>query len=327
MEVFMETIQVLIEFISILKEISFFVLDKFIPEAKRKKIKQIMIESFVITSTIVLFAFLIRLLEFETIKMFNENFLILYGLVFIGVWLAKFISSWIIKLFPFNGKDLNNFLRVLTLAILIIVLSIIVSMVNRINIGGVKVKFTEDVLAQFVVKDGLVYDVKVPKDTIVFLNSDDINKIDYALPNGNEDLKLFLSQNVENVILLKKSQIIPLEENKELYFVEKRNILNSTIPKNEGNYNIDSINEQLCTINFLPETKLRLTKDKDVVLLEDTKVEIYERKYKYLVSGLLILISILTPLYVIVTYINRRNEKRKIIRVLLKRIQEIKNMK
>lgn len=323
----METIQVLIEFISILKEISFFVLDKFIPEAKRKKIKQIMIESFVITSTIVLFAFLIRLLEFETIKMFNENFLILYGLVFIGVWLAKFISSWIIKLFPFNGKDLNNFLRVLTLAILIIVLSIIVSMVNRINIGGVKVKFTEDVLAQFVVKDGLVYDVKVPKDTIVFLNSDDINKIDYALPNGNEDLKLFLSQNVENVILLKKSQIIPLEENKELYFVEKRNILNSTIPKNEGNYNIDSINEQLCTINFLPETKLRLTKDKDVVLLEDTKVEIYERKYKYLVSGLLILISILTPLYVIVTYINRRNEKRKIIRVLLKRIQEIKNMK
>lgn len=323
----METIQVLIEFISILKEISFFVLDKFIPEAKRKKIKQIMIESFVITSTIVLFAFLIRLLEFETIKMFNENFLILYGLVFIGVWLAKFISSWIIKLFPFNGKDLNNFLRVLTLAILIIVLSIIVSMVNRINIGGVKVKFTEDVLAQFVVKDGLVYDVKVPKDTIVFLNSDDINKIDYALPNGNEDLKLFLSQNVENVILLKKSQIIPLEENKELYFVEKRNILNSTIPKNEGNYNIDSINEQLCTINFLPETKLRLTKDKDVVLLEDTKVEIYERKYKYLVSGLLILISILTPLYVIVTYINRRNEKRKIIRILLKRIQEIKNMK
>lgn len=323
----METIQVLIEFISILKEISFFVLDKFIPEAKRKKIKQIMIESFVITSTIVLFAFLIRLLEFETIKMFNENFLILYGLVFIGVWLAKFISSWIIKLFPFNGKDLNNFLRVLTLAILILVLSIIVSMVNRINIGGVKVKFTEDVLAQFVVKDGLVYDVKVPKDTIVFLNSDDINKIDYALPNGNEDLKLFLSQNVENVILLKKSQIIPLEENKELYFVEKRNILNSTIPKNEGNYNIDSINEQLCTINFLPETKLRLTKDKDVVLLEDTKVEIYERKYKYLVSGLLILISILTPLYVIVTYINRRNEKRKIIRILLKRIQEIKNMK
>lgn len=326
MEVFMEDIQTLIEFISILKEKFFSFLGQFLPETIRNEIKKNLDKSLVLTITIVLISLLLGVLEFETIIMFSGNFLFIYGLVFIGICFAKYISHLIIKLFPFNGKILYSIFRVLIALILVIIAFKIGPIINSTNIGGVKVKFTEDVLAQFVIKDESEYNVKIPKDTIVFLDGDDINQIDNAIRNGNEYLNLFFTENVENIFLLKKSNKIQLKEDKPIYLVEKRIRTHSENLQNEEDFNINSINDQLYTFNLLPETKLRLTEDTDVVLLEDAKVEIYRRKYKYLLSGFLYLISISTSIYVIAPSIIGRIMKRKIKRLLIM-LKKIMNMK
>lgn len=304
----METFQNWYEIISILKGKIFSYLGRFLPVTIRNETKRILDKSLVITIIIVLISLLMGILEFESIMIVGENFLILYGLVFIGICSAKCISHLILKRFPFNGKILYIILRSLIVSILVIIAFIVGPIINSINIGGVKVKFTEDVLAQFVVKDELEYNVKIPKDTIVFLDGDDINQIDYAIRNGNENFKLFFTENVENIFLLKKSKIIHLKEDKQLYLVEKKNLLNSANSQNED---IDSINDQLYTFNYLPETKLRLTKGIDVVLLEDAKVEIYRRKCRYLFSGFLYIISISTFIYVIAPCFNGRIKKNK----------------
>lgn len=324
MEVFMDSVQTLFEIISNLKEAIYSVLDEHFSETFSKEIKKYIKHSSVITLTIVLTSFLMGILEFESLQMFIENYLILYGLVFISVCFAKFISSKIIKIFPFNGKNLYNVIRWLIVLIIFIIPFIIVPIINSKNIGGVKVKFTEDILAQFVVNNELEYNVKIPKDTIVFLNGNDIDRMDYAIQKGNKNLKLFLTENVENIFLLKKTNKIQLKEDKQIYLVENKIRTHSENLQNEEDFNINSINDQLYTFNLLPETKLRLTEDTDVVLLEDAKVEIYGRKYKYLFSGFLFLTSTLQMLYVSVANTNGRNNNF-LVQQLLIRLKKVMN--
>lgn len=323
----MEDIQAILSFISTLITSITYLLNKIKSKAKKKELKTNIIQSLLITSFFMMLIYFSGLINIEPIKKFSENFFILYILVFLGVVDAKLISNLIIRVLPFNGNDFVNFLRAVILIGLFVICNWLQAYIIFTNVGGVNVKFTEDVSAQFVVKDTvafkLIYNVKIPKDTVVNLNGDDIRQIDNLIQSGNVNIKLF---NEENVILLKKSKKILFKTDTQLYFVQKKLIPNSAIPKIELNYDINKFNEQLYTVSILPETKLSLTKDTDVVLLKDTKVEIYENKYKYFVSGLLILISILTPSYVIATDIKGRIKERKIKRLLimLKKIMEMK---
>lgn len=325
----MEDIQAILSFISTLITSITYLLNKIKSKAKKEELKTNILQSLLITSFFMMLIYFSGLINIEPIKKFSENFFLLYILVFLGLVCAKLISKLIIRVLPFNGNGLFDFLRVIILIGLFLICNWL--QVYIINVGGVYGKFTEDVSAQFVVKDTfvykLIYNVKIPKDTVVYLNSDDIRQIDHAIQSGNVNLKLV---NLENVILLKKSKKILFKEDSKLYFVQKKLIPNSAIPQIEINYDINSYNKEYYTVNILPETKLSLTKDTDVILLKDTKVELYENNIKYLVSGLLISIGILTPLYVIATYIRGRIKgtiKGTIIKRLLIRLKKIMNMK
>lgn len=321
----MEDIQAILSFISTLITSFTYLLNKIKSKAKKEELKTNILQSLLITSFFMMLIYFSGLINIEPIKKFSENFFLLYLLVFLGLVCAKLISKLIIRVLPFNGNDFFEFLRFVILLGLFVICNVLQAYIT--NAGGVNVKFIEDVSAQFVVKDTLVYKliyiVKIPKDTVVNLNGDEIREIDHAIQSGNVNLKLF---NLENKILLKESKKILFKKDNQLYFVQKKVIPNSAIPQIEINYDINSLNKQCYTVSILPETKLSLTKDMDVFLLKDTKVEIYENKYKYIVSGLLILISILTPIYVIATDINERIKESKIKRLLIM-LKKIMNMK
>ena len=289
-------------------------------ESFKQKIKNNLIYSLVITLVAALVFYLNASINFESMNSLFEFLLIFYLLVFISVVITKFLSDWIIKLLLSSNKEILEALSAVILLVVFLGFSILGFFISSTNFGGVRVRFTEDVLAQFIDNDNVKYNVKIPKNTVVILKDDDIIQNDHLIKSGNENLKLLMRK---NVILFRASKKIPLTVDKHLYLVEEEYqnpVPELLIPNNIGEirkyypwekkYNLDTLNSQFSTVKFLPDTKISLTKDTDVVLQQDTKVEIYEMEYKYLVAASLCLVGILTPLNIIYIGIRGTSDKR-----------------
>ena len=304
----------LISLISLLLSLSVF-------EVFKQKIKNNLIYSLVITFVVTLVYYLTASINIESMNSVFEFLLIFYFLVFISVVITKFLSDRIINLLRSSNKAVFDALLAVILLVVFLAFSILGFFISSTNLGGVRVKFTEDVLAKFIDKDNVKYNVKIPKNTVVILKGDDIIHNDHPMKSGNENLKLLMRK---NVILFKASKKIPLTNDKHLYLVEEEcqnPIPALLIPINIGEigkyypwdqkYNLDTLNSQFSTVKFLPDTKISLTKDTDVVLQQDTKVEIYEMEYKYLVAASLCLVGILTPLNIMYIGIREKIDKMK----------------
>ena len=280
----------------------------------RKEIYDTILQSIAISIFFMVLLPIIIPYEFKTSEEYFETLLILYTLILVALSLSKIISSKLIELCKLNikGKASGKTFLVSLFSFIFFFILGVFFMYN--NYFGINVKFTEDVSAQFVDENNSIYIVKIPKDTVINLKETDIIDNSQLLKTGMNNIKFYKSK---NLLSFKISKKISLKSNVELYFANEEFhdlLLDIVLPQNIGErktcslsknqINLDSLNNEKITVEFLSDTKFLLTKERDVFLLQDTKVEVYESIYKTLIVLLFVLISLFIPAILVFEHIS-----------------------
>lgn len=273
-------------------------------KAVKKRRKDTILQSLVITLFIILVFPIILQYSFESEMEFYEALLVLYAAVSLALFCSKKLSNKTIEICKINKKEWSGSKTAVCIIFFIFLSLGLGTIVFYSKFFGVNVKFTEDVIAQFVSKDNSVYKVRIPKDTVVILNEDDIIQNDLSVKTGMNDLKISL---LDNKILFKVSKLLPMKSNVKLYlareeyyncilFIPQIMAERKDCFSTEHKFNLDLLNSENNTVKFLQDTKFELKNDADVVLLQDTIVEVREVVYKYLIY----LIVILNGVFIII---------------------------
>lgn len=309
----MESTQNFLNIISALITVFPFFQSKSASKAVKKRRKDTILQSLVITIFLILVIPIILQYSFVSSMEFYEALLVLYAVVSLALFCSKKLSDKTIEICKINKKKWSQAKTALCIIFFFVLFWVIGSIVFYSKFFGVNVKFTEDVIAQVVSKDNSVYKVRIPKDTVVILNEDDIIQNDLTVKTGVNDLKISL---LDNKILFKVSKLLPMKSNVKLYLAREEyyNCIlffpqimaeRKDCYSNEHKFNLDSLNSENNTVKFLQDTKFELKNDADVVLLQDTIVEIHELVYKYLIylfvilNGVFIIILLCKNLFLI----------------------------
>ncbi len=308
----MERIELYLKIITGLLTLLPLLLSKTVLKNFKTKIEDTFLQALPITSLFFILYFFNFPYNFKSPEEFFENLLFVYAVVSLSMFISKLILVELAKLgiirrrLPFWENIFQSlFLFSFFLGIFLVFISS--------DIFGVNVKFTEDVSAKIVENENTIYKVKIPKDTVIILNISDIIQKGDSLEHGESILDLYLT---ENVIKFKKFKKVPFRSIAQLYLA-KDEVDEETLcfPENQV-VNLDSVNIDQTSNQFLSETKVYLREDKKVELLKDTRVEISERGYKYLCAFIFLLISIFTASInfingIFVTNKTKKDRKRK----------------
>lgn len=284
----MERIELYLKIITGLFTLFPLLLSKTVFKNFKKKIEDTFLQALPITSLFFIVYFLKFPYDFKSPEEVFENLLFVYAVVSLSLLISKLILVELTKLGIIRRLTFRkNLFQSLFLFLFFWGIFLVF---NSSDIFGVNVKFTEDVSAKIVENENTIYKVKIPKDTVIILNISDIIQKGDSLEHGESILDLYLTG---NVIKFKKLKKIPFRNPGQLYLAKEEDEDTQSSPERQV-VNLDILNREQNSNEFLSETKVYLKKDTTVELLKDTRVEISERGYKYLSAFIFLLISIFT---------------------------------
>lgn len=329
----MESIQNFLNIISALITIIPLILSTITSKVMKKKINDTILQSIAITIFFIVVLPMGVSYEFKTSEEYFETILILYAVVSVALFLSKKVSEKLVEICKSNTEE-NAIGKTAVASIISFVVFFglgIFAIYN--NFFGINVKFTEDVAVTFIDENNSIYKVKIPKDTVIVLKENDIIDNSQLLKTGINNMRLNKSN---NLILFKTSKKLSLKSNVELYFTNEEiydHLLDSIFPQKneerkacsmiENKINLDIINSEQETVEFLSDTKFLLTKDRDVILLQDTKVEVYVKAYQSLMVLLFVLIAVFIPSILIYNHILLYSRKKSKIEIMTEKMNNV----
>ena len=169
-------------------------------KAVKKRRKDTILQSLVITLFIILVFPIILQYSFESEMEFYEALLVLYAAVSLALFCSKKLSNKTIEICKINKKEWSGSKTAVCIIFFIFLSLGLGTIVFYSKFFGVNVKFS------------------IPKDTVVILNEDDIIQNDLSVKTGMNDLKISL---LDNKILFKVSKLLPMKSNVKLYLARE----------------------------------------------------------------------------------------------------------
>ena len=208
-----------------------------------------------------------------------------YGMLFLLIYLTFILSDFVLckvdDFFKNGRKGRGLFISLILIIPIIIVLWIDTSDSN--------IQFLEDTPAKFIETDGREYEIIIPKDTTIVWNNGSIINKEKIIKDPNEIIKF---DGEQNKIIFMKSKKLTLNANTIIYLDSSRNVNECTTEDENTKYNLDFLNLNYNTVQFVEDTNFRLQKDVNISLTQDTLVAIYKKIDKRLLIFFLGLFAI-----------------------------------
>ena len=250
-------------------------------DSYRTIIKRTYFEALIIIGMIIFFEFYKN--QEESIfdfKVFNN-----YCMLFLVIYLILICSDFILYQVDnyFKGSTLSRFIFVASLILLSFGIVLVVDNSDS------NIKFLDDTPARFVDSDGKEFEIIIPKNTVIVWDKGSIINKEKEIKTPSETIVFHGEQ---NKIIFKESKELSLKANTIIYLNSSGNLNESDSGIEDNKYNLDFLNKDYKEVQFVLDTTFRLKKDENIILVQDTQVEIYKKLDKTFLISFLFLFGI-----------------------------------
>lgn len=250
-------------------------------DSYRTIIKRTFFEALIIIGMIIFFEFYKN--QEESIfdfKVFNN-----YCMLFLVIYLILICSDFILYQVDnyFKGSTLSRFIFVASLILLSFGIVLVVDNSDS------NIKFLDDTPARFVDSDGKEFEIIIPKNTVIVWDKGSIINKEKEIKTPSETIVFHGEQ---NKIIFKESKELSLKANTIIYLNSSGNLNESDSGIEDNKYNLDFLNKDYKEVQFVLDTTFRLKKDENIILVQDTQVEIYKKLDKTFLISFLFLFGI-----------------------------------